>query len=165
MSGMELVAEHWLSHNGRTTPALPTISRRICDPGRLAGCTLHPMIAQPYVSVAQVKGYCLPLIHQQAVVACLHLYLPDSYELSVDQIAVFNYSGPTVAIALSRALPQDTAQLQAAASRERERISRHLHDTLGQQLAYLQVKVNHLASADALRGLTDIQQDLGHHAG
>ncbi|HUM71203.1 MAG TPA: histidine kinase, partial [Chloroflexota bacterium] len=48
----------------------------------------------------------------------------------------------------------------AAASDERKRIARHLHDTLGQSLAYLQLKLTNLSTDDSLADITIFHQDL-----
>ncbi len=159
---MKLVAEHWLGQGNAPLQVLPTLSRNFCDAAaHLPGRGVHPLISRPFMHEAQVKGYCLPLLHQETMMALLHLYLPQTHTLAAEQITMLNTTAPTMALALDTTLVQNVASLQAAATRqERERIARHLHDTLGHKLAYLQVKVSQLSTDSSLMGITEIQQDL-----
>lgn len=159
---MKMVAEHWLGQGNAPSQVLTTLSRNFCDAAaHLPGRGLHPLLSRPFMTQAAVKGYCLPLFHHQTIIAVIHLYLPLAHDLTADQVALLNFAAPTMALALETTISQDAASVHAAATRqERERIARHLHDTLGHQLAYLQVKVAQLTADNSLIGITTIQQDL-----
>ena len=159
---MKMVAEHWLGQGEPPSQTFPTLSRNFCDAAaHLPSRGIHPLLSRPFMTQAAVKGYCLPLFHHHTILALVHLYLPLDHNLTADQMAILNFAAPTMALALDTTILQDMASVQAAATRkERERIARHLHDTLGHKLAYLQVKVSQLATDRTLMGITTIQQDL-----
>ena len=159
---MKMVAERWSGQGESPSQAVPTLSRNFCDAVvHLPGRGLHPLLSRPFMTQAAVKGYCLPLFHHDTIIALIHLYLPLAHNLTTDQMSVLNFTAPTMVLFLDTTISQNVASLEAAATRkERERLARHLHDTLGHQLAYLQVKVAQLTADNALMGIQTIQQDL-----
>ena len=99
---------------------------------------------------ALYQRYCLPLFAADAVLGVLHLYLPGTYGLSESQISLFAGIQPAVSISISNAnLKRTNALREAAVEAERLRLASDLHDTLGQDLAYLQNKIHQYVQSDA----------------
>ncbi len=105
--------------------------------------------------------YCLPLMRGTLPIAFLYLYFRVDVVLSVEEVNLLGGIAPAIAIAIHDARPQRSAVIQAeAAGLERKRIARDLHDTLGQSLAYLHLKLDQLTGDDALREIVAIRQEL-----
>ncbi len=105
--------------------------------------------------------YCLPLLNQDRWLASIHIYAPYSEHLTSDQISILNSIAPTIAIALGTDKRKHGIDyLTTAVRSERERIARHLHDTLGQNVAYLRLKLDHLSMETMLRDIASIRHDI-----
>ena len=107
------------------------------------------------------KRYCLPLPNANSIVGVLHLILPLSYKLREDQKGFLNSIVPEIAISINKALLQRKFLLQdAAIETERLRLASDLHDTLGQDLAYLRNKIDQLIQSSSFRKTPFVQQEL-----
>jgi two-component system nitrate/nitrite sensor histidine kinase NarX len=107
------------------------------------------------------NGYCLPLVHAGSLVATLHLEMLPHISPSAAQIEILNHIAPSMALAIDNARPRHVAAVcDAAVEAERRQIAQRLHDTLGQNLGYLHLKLDQLTGDDALREITAIQQEL-----
>lgn len=105
--------------------------------------------------------YCLPLMHCDEPIALLYHYFPPGVQPQATQVDYLNALAPTMAIALDGTRPQRAAALQAEATdRERARIARDLHDTLGQSLGYLHLKLDQLSGDDAFKEIVEIRREL-----
>jgi len=83
----------------------------------------------------------------------LHLYLPITYKLSKAQIDFFESIEPEIVLSITNANLKRTGELREAAfETERLRLASDLHDTLGQDLAYLRNKLDHLIQSRAAVG-------------
>jgi signal transduction histidine kinase len=160
---LEIAADRWLVRVDRPPQLRPRITYDFCGlAAHMPDRGLHPFASPHFLADASLHGYCLPLFRGGQVLGLLHLYLPMMKNLTSDQIALLNQTATAMALALGLAAPQNVALLQAAAARhERERIARHLHDTVGQSLAYLQVKLTKFTADNGLADLSSLQQDLG----
>ncbi|MCB8983246.1 MAG: hypothetical protein H6659_05460 [Ardenticatenaceae bacterium] len=117
-----------------------------------AGGTLHP--AGPRLSAGHIPEnalppvYSLPLTHGEALNARLLMYLPPGATLSPDQSDILNHLAPDIAIAFF-SIQEHQEKLKVIVDRakdaERHSISRDLHDMLGQNLAYLRLKLDQFA--------------------
>lgn len=108
-------------------------------------------------------GYCLPLTLGERVIAKLNLYLPARKSLNERQTEIFNSCSADLATALGAAqLSQANAELliEQAGSAQRRRFARDLHDTLGQKLVYLRLKLDQYANSNGAIRLSDIHKDL-----
>jgi signal transduction histidine kinase len=159
--GWQQVAASWFGDNGNgvleetaVTPAPCGLNEHLPEYG------IHPMSSPPPL-VPDLHGYCLPLWHNNRLIGLLQLYLPEAVQLSDEQIGIFNHLAPAMALALDTAVPENPEFLQAEAARqERERLARQLHDTLGQHLAYLRLKLDQLTMEELLQQEPAILQDL-----
>jgi signal transduction histidine kinase len=105
--------------------------------------------------------YCLPLVYGGQLIALLYLYLPTGVSPAQDEASALSAMAASMAIALHDAQPQRSAIIQAeAAHAERRRIARDLHDTLGQTLGYLNLKLDQLAQKDDSGTMADIRAEL-----
>lgn len=109
--------------------------------------------------------YCLPLFWGESLIARMFLILPSEANLSEEQKDIFSYVASDIAIALvsaQRQQQQFTQLVSQAKDTERLSISRDLHDTLGQNLAYLHMKLDQMArdadKTNASETRADIEQ-------
>jgi len=111
------------------------------------------------------NGYCLPFFGANSLIAKLLLFLPQEHTLSPIQSDIFNHVAPEMAVALAAAQQrheQTTILIDKAQDQERLSISRDLHDTLGQNLVYLHLKLDHFSrdieKVDLLEMRTELEQ-------
>jgi len=109
----------------------------------------------------KLNSFCFPLIHQDALVGTLHFCLPYNEHLSENQIDVFTSIAPNMAIAIENAQLQrsnlDQIEITQA---EQRRIFRRLHDTLGQNITFLRLKLDQYSTLDTPISLSDVQQEI-----
>lgn len=107
------------------------------------------------------RRFCFPLVHGDRCVAILHVDFPPDMTLGLNQIRVLSGIIPEIALALDRALIQRNAIQQAVVSEaERKKVAQELHDTLGQNIAYLRLKLEQLTGDDAITGIALVQEEL-----
>lgn len=160
------LVEYW-SLEEKVSPELAqNIHYEICNkcesvPSRsdhfLIPCTSLSDVASSYT----YSSYCLPLLHHDETVALLHLHFKGQPTLTTRQVRVLNMSAQEMALAIETArLEQEAQEHLEAAETERRRIARDLHDTLGQNISYLRLKLDQLTGEDALRGIGMIRLEL-----
>ena len=159
---LEMAVERWPIYGERPSSLPAAIPTNYCGAAvHSPDGGLHPFTSVHSLNNAALHGYCLPLFHANQEPDILHLYLPPLKHLTSDQIAILNQTALAMALALGTAVSSNVEKLQADAIRdERKRIARHLHDTLGQKLAYLQLKLTKLTVEDVLSNISSIEQDL-----
>lgn len=158
---LNLAASRWaVSTRQLMVPA--EITRDYCGfSAHAPGYGLHPLAAQKQMMSMALGGYCLPLFHGESLTGVLHLYGPQSMPLTAVEVDNLNAVAAMIAWALYSKSPQNAAAVQAATKlEERRHIARHLHDTLAQNLAYLQVKLDVLAETNLEASISTIQQEL-----
>ncbi|MBP6469322.1 MAG: hypothetical protein KBE23_03655 [Chloroflexi bacterium] len=107
--------------------------------------------------------YCLPLFWGESLIARMFLTLPSEANLPEEQRDIFNYVASDIAIALVSAQRQQHQSMQLVSqTRDTERlsISRDLHDTLGQNLVYLHLKLDQMARDADKANLSETRADL-----
>ncbi|RME45680.1 MAG: hypothetical protein D6791_10160 [Chloroflexi bacterium] len=105
--------------------------------------------------------YCVQLRHDDVLLGLLHLHLPPRASLTRDQMEMLNGVAPLMTLALEHIESQHSASIEAAAaSAERRRIARQLHDHLAQNLGYLRLRLDQLTGDDAVREIAAIRQEL-----
>ena len=122
---------------------------------------LHPCLSHNGHSSPLSSGYCLPLVKDHHRLGLMYLYMASSECLSPVQIDLLNSISPTVALAIESMRAKQQLESHAEAiQNERERIARQLHDTLGQNLAYLRLKLDQMSMENTLSTIAVVQQDL-----
>jgi signal transduction histidine kinase len=115
------------------------------------------------VALAGLQCLCLNLVHASAPVGLLQVYIPIGLELGEDHRALLSHAGMRMALALEDAqLMRSSSRYHVEMEKERDQIAHDLHDTLGQDLAYLSLGLQKLARQQT--SLTDplVQRDLQH---
>lgn len=109
----------------------------------------------------EYQRYCLPLIHGEVSIALLQLYLPYNENLSNEQQELFNNLAPSMAFAVDSWQPYGSGIIRAVATeQERKRLARYLHDTLGQNLGYLCLKLDQLKGDNVVEELAAVRREL-----
>lgn len=105
--------------------------------------------------------YLLPLIVGGNLFGVLHFDLPPEVLVTSHQARLLSDLATEMAQAIERARLQSIAQnMQRTSEAERQRIAQDLHDTLGQSITYLRLKLDQLTSQDALTSIATIRKDL-----
>lgn len=105
--------------------------------------------------------YCLPLNYQDQTIALLHVALPADTTIPLSQIRALSGTATEMAMAISGISLQRFVAAQAElTTNERKRISQNLHDTLGQDISYLRLKLDQLSGEDALWEISSIKKEL-----
>ncbi len=105
--------------------------------------------------------FCLPLVHQDETLALLHLHFVGEPTLHSQQVKTLLSVAPEITLAIENLQVQRMALAQKeAAEVERRRIARDLHDTLGQSIGYLRLKLDQLSNGDSVREISAIRVEL-----
>jgi len=180
---LPLQASHLYIYNpgpGAYEPAAYWAANRSCAIGqslfdRLSTCTACPIVPNPRIHpVPQPPGsgqspgefpfqrYCLPLTVGGRPVGLLHLDLRSNAALSQDQADILNTLAPLIGLVIERVWLLDRVKSHSAvAEAERRHIAQELHDSLGQNIAYLRLKLDQiLYQQDSLEHIASIQDEL-----
>jgi two-component system nitrate/nitrite sensor histidine kinase NarX len=115
----------------------------------------------------------MPLNYGKKSVGILNLFLPKDQGMDDDKIRLLWNTAEDIAVALNAArqrLTQHLIEVANAASTERLEIARDLHDTLGQNLGYLHLKLDQIltvgpkSSAERLYGELEQLRDLANES-
>lgn len=110
---------------------------------------------------ADRSRYMLSLICEDRLVGILHFDLPLNALVTSHQARLLSDLAAEMAQAVERTRLQAIAQdIQRSSEAERQRIARDLHDTLGQSITYLRLKLDQLSSQDTLTSIASIRKDL-----
>lgn len=124
----------------------------------LMACTCSLQVNENEVDY---QRYCLPLPNAKLSIGLIHIYLPKAYKLLDDQKYLLDRIVPEVVLAINKFLLQRANLLQKEAIQsERRRMASDLHDTLGQDLAYLRSRIEQLADDKLVNEVPAIKREL-----
>ncbi len=153
------------SPSGNLPPELrPRISLAECQ--KCLGVNLSSAEVQPCRLPASLlpddrTRYVLPLVSGGNLTGVLHFDLPLDTLVTSYQTRLLSDLASEMAQAIERARLQAIARdIQRSSEAERQRIARDLHDTLGQSITYLRMKLDQLSSQDTLTSIASIRKDL-----
>ncbi len=143
---LETVAE-WRKPDG-IVPAYPALLPATWGPAITEPDNFHEIPPGQFLggqTGPEITGYCLPLLRGGQIVGLLHLYCPADVSLGKADVDLLNSLAPSLAFAVDGLHP-DGSQLvrTTAVETEQRRLARYLHDTVGQDLSYLLLKIDHL---------------------
>lgn len=97
--------------------------------------------------------YCLPVYYQEEIYALVRFILRVDQKFTSDQIKIFRHLGDEIAIALTAGQDHKRLlelQITQATLAERHSVSQYLHDSLGQNIGYLNMKLEQFSLNPAL---------------
>lgn len=162
----ELAAEWWdpeIKISPTSIPFLTSDFGRICVLAQSSSlCQLMACNRADNPCIPQESNhFCLPLLHRKQLIALLHLYLPPGEKMTAHQIEILNGLAPSMAVAIHSAQPQHAVKMRGAIVKtERRRLARRLHDSLGQSLGYLHLKLDQLSTNEDLRDMPWLRLEL-----
>lgn len=126
----------------------PDDSLRMCDRSHSLSCP---------------GSYCLMLRYANKVIGILHFCTQDARPLPLETRQILESAGVVIAPVLEAFIQKRervAAEIADATRAERLAIAQDLHDTLGQNLCYLRLKLDQLSSPGGLRKVGDARQEL-----
>ncbi len=108
-----------------------------------------------------LNRYCFPLNVSKETIGTLVFYVLKDKPINDKDSRALTDLLPEIGLALTsfkfQSFDLDPVEIQA---NERKRIARDLHDTLGQNISYLRLKLDQLSIQDSLGDIIEIQKDL-----
>ncbi len=156
---------HWERLGQGVLPSLKPVSPALCerceqvsarDGSRILACSNVEVEKDAYHSTR----YCLWLSTESPRRTALLFDVPLDHPLDPGQIKLLDDMGSDMSLAIDNANLQYAEQRQGDIARnERLRIARDLHDTLGQNVSVLRMKLEFISSAIETFGRDDIQHE------
>jgi len=112
----------------------------------------------------QHRCYCLQIDYGVLAVGMLHIFVPIDEKITPEQTLLFNNTAADIAIVLNSAWQRKELQMieiENAATNERQEIQRDLHDTLGQNLGFIHLKLDQIMSGRSGSSFVQIKSELG----
>ena len=126
--------------------------------------TLHPLapeLSEDLERGDECPAFSLPLKHGELLVASYILRIPVQSPLLIEDRELLESVAPSIALALNALHPQGSRLVQAQAiSAEQRRLSRYLHDTVSQDLAFMLKKLEELQQEETLHDPAAVQKGL-----
>lgn len=105
--------------------------------------------------------YKIPISVSGITLAVIFLDIENSNQISSQQIQKIYSMIPDISLAVAHIYSnENSTNVNQMKEEERKRIGRVLHDTLLQDLSYLQLKIELLRDKDSLVGIYELQKDL-----
>lgn len=128
--------------------------------------SLHPLNAcsrdDGCLQVEDQAGYCLPLVYGDAPVGLLLLYSPAGQRVSAEQSDLLEHLSGEMAQAIGMLIEKKTreeARLTEKIHTIQLDIARDLHDTVGQNISFLRMKLDHLSETEG-KGQADLIMEI-----
>jgi signal transduction histidine kinase len=164
---IELVSEWKKNGDESEIPTLPSNYFSMCDSCSQADeSAIHSLIPCTYRDEHQtsdwVNSFCLPLKHQDSPVGTLQFTIQEDEQLLRNQVEILTNLAPEMAMAIeSFQLHRSTLMIEAEITLlERQRIARYLHDTLGQKVSFLRLRLDQLSNEITTQEIHELQRDI-----
>ncbi|MEJ2758420.1 MAG: histidine kinase [Anaerolineales bacterium] len=109
----------------------------------------------------QTTRYEIPLSLNGFALALIFLDIENKSRITSEQIQKINAMIPDISLAVGHIYSNvNSSNINQMKVEERKRIGRVLHDTLVQDLSYLQLKIDLLRDQESLVGIYEVQKDL-----
>jgi signal transduction histidine kinase len=119
-----------------------------------------PLPADSFES-ARAMRYCLPLSLMDNLVGLLHIDVAGAKTVTRDQMRSLTSVAPEMALAIENLqLDRRITSLDEVKFAEQRRIAQDLHDTLGQNVTYLRLKLDQLSDQGTLLEIASIRDSL-----
>lgn len=142
-------------------PRLSLVECQKCLGANLTSSEVQPCRLPASLLPEDRTRYVLPLMIGGNLTGVLHFDLPLGTLVTSYQARLLSDLASETAQAIERARLQAIAKdMQRSSEVERQRIARDLHDTLGQSITYLRMKLDQLSSQDTLTSIASIRKDL-----
>jgi signal transduction histidine kinase len=129
-----------------------------------AAGTYHALTAEIYENLEmgdECPAFSLPLVHGKLLIASYILRVPSHSRLTTAEMELLNSVAPSIALAVDVLHPLGSRLAQAEAiSAEQRRLSRYLHDTVSQDIAFLLLKLEELQDEEILHDAAAVQKAL-----
>ncbi len=151
-------------HGGGSQPQIARLDCRDCSHALLSTSSVVNKCQHlnEHRSPDGPQSYCMPLSYRGSTLAMLFIDLYPNQELTPEQSATLTNIAPEMALALESANLERLAQSQAQVlAKERQHIAQDLHDTLGQNLSFLRLKLDQISTQASFVDIAQIRDDLG----
>lgn len=142
---------NWIGENEHLTFSNASIPKDSCceDDIRLISAEVHQIRTARILQPDEINRSCyhVQINYGQTPIALLYLLIREKNNLLDEQVELLKNTVDDIAIGLNAAKQrqlQHAAELTTAAMNERLEIARDLHDTLGQNLGYLHLKLDQM---------------------
>lgn len=143
---------------------IPILSQECPYEGPANALKLKPCACSIKLSELNIeRSYCLPVHDQHSPVAKVYLHLSSGVSLSKEMSELLENTSDEIAIALTTTrLKQKYAEMKVSQATEELRriISQDLHDTIGQNLCYMRMKLDQYSQVEIQSNLAKIQPEL-----
>jgi signal transduction histidine kinase len=165
--GLLEAAGSWTKQSGYSYQPAPDVYRYPCSACSDFGITTFHRTDPLDTALRMPEGrqiYCLPLAVSGRSLGVIQFDVASDVTPTFSQIQALNNGAVVIEMAVERANLRSTALTQDFAHQEdRKHIAQDLHDTLGQNIAYLRLKLDELLlEEDPSLLITTIQQELEH---
>jgi len=165
-SGLNMISE-WSSEGGASSRLRTPRKARVCEACALINSSTVRSITQcdqPEHGNPADKhnSFCLPLVHQNSLVGTLHFSIPSDASQTINKrFDILSDVASDIAVALEGAQLQRSNMNQIEITQtERRRIARKLHDTLGQNIGFLRIKLDQYSTMGDLVSTSEIHNDI-----
>ncbi len=159
---------HWKRPGSNQSASYPLVNPNVCE-----NCSGTQSLTKTRIltcrhtdfgmQATQCTRYCLWLTSEKTGKSALLFDLPSNRPLDTSQIKVLDNLGDEISLAIDNANLQYVRQRQAdIVKNERQKIARDLHDTLGQNISYLRLKLEQLSASHQSSDQTKFQDDLAN---
>lgn len=168
-SGNFITERSWIAPSENIEIIAQTMSRDSCCTDDISTITpnVHLVDFEKIAKITDGKRACyhVSIYYGDLPIGMFYIILPKHKQLNDETAQLLSNTAEDIAIGLSAAKQrqnQHAIEVSNAASNERLEIARDLHDTLGQNLGYLHLKLDQILTSSEKRPLSALHNELEH---